>query len=318
MDTKKLDLNLLVALEALLAERNVTKAAGRLNLSQPALSAQLNRLRDVFGDPLLIPAQRGMIATARALELQQPLHAALEQVRGVVVAQSPFDPATAHLTFSLAASDYIQYAVLMPLVLLLRHEAPGIRIAWHGIDGRTVGRQMEQGDIDLGFITPHMAPDALRARKLFDETYVCIARRNHPRIKRKLDLATFGALEHIVVSPRGGGFSGATDQALETLGYTRRVGLSIASFLMAPELVARSDMIALVPKRLVSGRAEALQILEPPLMVPGFAISLIWHDRTTTHAAMRWLRERVVALVSARPTNTKNLGNGRKRRAPHD
>jgi DNA-binding transcriptional LysR family regulator len=297
MDTRKLDLNLLVALEALLAERNVTRAARRLNLSQPALSAQLNRLRDIFGDPLLLPAQRGMIATARALELQEPLHRALEQVRGVVAEQASFDPATADMTFALAASDYVQYAVLMPLSLALQRDAPSVRIAWRPIDGRTIAGQMESGEVDLGFITPETAPDALRSRKLFDEAYVCIARRNHPMVARKLDLATFASLGHLIVSPRGGGFSGPTDTALQALGHERRVGLSVASFLMAPEIVARSDMVALVPRRLVQDRADRLQIIEPPLPVPGFTISLVWHDRTTAHPAQRWLRERIISLA---------------------
>jgi DNA-binding transcriptional LysR family regulator len=297
MDTNRLDLNLLVALEALLAERNVTKAARRLNLSQPALSAQLNRLRDIFGDPLLLPAQRGMIATARALELHEPLHRALEQVRGVVKEQTPFDPATADMTFSIAASDYVQYAVLMPLTLTLQRDAPKVRLAWRAIDGRTIAGQMETGEVDLGFITPETAPGALRSRKLFDETYVCIVRRNHPLIGSKLDLATFAALDHLIVSPRGGGFTSATDAVLQSLSRERRVGLSIASFLMAPEIVARSDMVALVPRRLVQDRADRLLILEPPLAVPGFTISLVWHDRTTAHPAQRWLREKLISLT---------------------
>jgi DNA-binding transcriptional LysR family regulator len=296
MDTKKIDLNLLVALEALISERNVTKAAARLNLSQPALSAQLNRLRDVFGDPLLLPAQRGMIATQRALDLQEPLHQALEQLRNVVAEQTPFDSATADATIVIAASDYVQYAVLMPLTFALQREAPGLRIAWRNIDGRTIGQQMEKGEVDIGFITLDTAPDQLRARKLYEELYVCIARRNHPVVNRVIDLKTFAALDHVFVSPRGGGFAGATDVALEAHGLTRRVALSVASFLMVPEVVARSDLIAIVPERLVKDRADRVQIFDPPLPIPGFSISLVWHDRTSAHPAQRWLRDRLVTL----------------------
>jgi DNA-binding transcriptional LysR family regulator len=229
--------------------------------------------------------------------LQEPLHRALEQVRGVVKEQTPFDPATADMTFSIAASDYVQYAVLMPLTLTLQRDAPKVRLAWRAIDGRTIAGQMETGEVDLGFITPETAPGALRSRKLFDETYVCIARRNHPLIGSKLDLATFAALDHLIVSPRGGGFTGATDTVLQALSRERRVGLSIASFLMAPEIVARSDTVALVPRRLVQDRADRLLILEPPLAVPGFTISLVWHDRTTAHPAQRWLREKLISLT---------------------
>jgi DNA-binding transcriptional LysR family regulator len=299
MDTKRIDLNLLVALEALISERNVTRAAARLNLSQPALSAQLNRLRDVFGDPLLVPAQRGMIPTQRALELREPLHEALEQLRSVVAEQTTFDPATAEATIPIAASDYVQYAVLMPLTLALQREAPGIRIAWHSIDGRTIHSQMEKGDIDIGFITPETGPEQLRSRKLLAEHYVCIARCNHPVVKGKIDLETFAALDHVIVSPRGGGFTGATDEALKAKGLERRVAISINSFLMVPELIMRSEMIALVPERLVKDRTDHLQILEPPLSVQGFTISMIWHDRTTMHPAQKWIREKTIALQKA-------------------
>jgi DNA-binding transcriptional LysR family regulator len=127
-------------------------------------------------------------------------------------------------------------------------------------------------------------------------------------IGRKLDLASFAALSHLIVSPRGGGFSGPTDTALQALGHERRVGLSIASFLMAPEIVARSDMVALVPRRLAQDRADRLQIIEPPLPVPGFTIGLVWHDRTNTHPAQRWLRERVLSLVYNGGPDDRNDG----------
>jgi DNA-binding transcriptional LysR family regulator len=296
MDTKRIDLNLLIALDALIAERNVTRAAARLNLTQPALSAQLNRLRDLFGDPLLIPAQRGMIPTARALELQEPLHQALEGVRAVIAERVPFDPASADLVVTIAASDYIQYAVLLPLMLVLKREAPMIRLAWRALDGRLVADQAERGEIDLAIMTPETGPDLLRSRKLFDERYVCIARRDHPRVHRSLDLDTFAALEHVVVSPRGGRFTGPTDVALEAHFLSRRVAMSVASFLMVPEIVARSDMIALVPKRLIRDHDDRLVVCEPPIPVTGFAIGMLWHDRNTAHPPQRWLRDRIASL----------------------
>lgn len=293
MDTKRLDLNLLLALEALLAERNVTRAAARLHLSQPALSAQLARLRDVFGDKLLLPAQRGMIPTARALELEEPLRRALDEVRRVAAAGVSFDPARAQLTMVVAASDYVQVAVLIDFALELRREAPHIRLGIRTLDGAAVGGQMERGEVDLALMTAETAPPALRRRVLFEESYQAITRRNHPRIGRTLTLEKFVAEEHIVVSPRGGNFSTATDIALGAVGATRRVAISAASFLFVPELIERADFIALVPSRLVRNRADRLAIFEPPIAVPGFAISLVWHDRTHEHPAHAWLRERL-------------------------
>ncbi|WLA83282.1 LysR family transcriptional regulator [Bradyrhizobium elkanii] len=298
MDTKRLDFNLLVALEALLVERNVTKAALRLNLSQPALSAQLNRLRDLFGDQLLTPAQRGMIPTERALELQGPLNAALEQVRRVVADRNPFDPATADITVSIAASDYVQYAVLMPLTLELARKAPKLRIAWRPIDGRLIGDQLARGEVDLAVTTPDTAPEQLKSRKLYDERFVCIARRNHPLLRRSCDLDAFCSLPHVIVSPRGGGFTGATDAALAKLGRSRRVVLSVSSFLMVPEVVAGSELIAVVPERVVRDRSDRVKVFEPPLSIPGFNIANVWHERTDGQPAFRWLRQSIVENMS--------------------
>lgn len=288
-----LDLNLLTALEALLAERNVTRAARRLNLSQSALSAQLARLRVLLGDPLLLPAQRGMIPTQRALDLQEPLHRALEQVRVVVAVGTAFDPAVSALTVSIAATDYIQYAVLMPLVAALTREAPGMRLAFRVLDAAALPSQMERGEVDMALMTPDTVPDHLRLRPLFDERYVAVVRHGHPGVGAVLDLDSFCSLGHILVSPDGGGFSGATDVALAAHGRARRVAVFAASFLIVPEMVERSDLIAVVPERLVRDRGDRLRVLEPPLPVPGFAIALAWHDRSNAHPAQRWLRTRL-------------------------
>jgi DNA-binding transcriptional LysR family regulator len=282
-----------------LAERNVTRAARRLGLSQPALSAQLARLRDLLGDPLFLPAQRGVTPTARAIELEAPVRRALDQVRNVLAQGRGFDPATADLTVAIACSEYVQVAVIVPLALDLRVNAPNLRVAIHQIDGNLVGQQMEAGVVDLAVMTPSTASPTLRTRLLFQERYVTIARRRHPRVKGKLTLDDFVALEHVVVSPRGGGFSGPVDTALGKLGHKRRIAISSARFLFVPELVARSDLIATVPERLVRERDERLQVLEPPLPVEGFTIGLVWHERTQRHPAQRWVRERIHALCRA-------------------
>src|SRR4051812_9651340 len=298
MDTDRLDLELLVTLDTLLAERNVTRAARRLHLSQPALSARLTRLRDIFEDQLLLPAQRGMVPTQRALDLQGPLHDALEAVRRVVAQGARFEPSTAQVTIAIAASDYTQYCVLMPLAAALRTEAPGIRIVWRTIDASVLTAQMERGEVGLALMTPESAPEQLRMRKLYREHYVAIVRADHPVVHGQVDLEVFCALDHVVVSPQGGGFSGPADAALQAVGRSRRVVLSAPGFLIVPEIIARSVMIALVPYRIARDRTGRLQLMEPPIAVPGFEMAMVWHDGTTTHPAQRWLRERIAALVS--------------------
>ena len=305
VDTKRLDLNLLVTLEALLVEQNVTKAAARLHLSQPAVSTQLGRLRDVFDDPLLIPAHRGMTPTAKALELLDPLRIALDQVRGIVATEKTFHPAKAKWTVTIACTDYLQAAVVMPLVVDLRRKAPGVRVAVRHLDPEQLEAQMARGDVDLALMTPQAAAPSLRTRHLFDERYVLIGRRHHPRLRQGITLDEFVQLEHVIVSLRGGSFVTPVDDMLTALGRSRKVVLSAASFLFVPEIVAQSDFVALVPHRLVRERADKLESVEFP-QAEGFAVGMVWHERNHGHAGQRWIRDAIVSAVSAQPKARRN------------
>jgi DNA-binding transcriptional LysR family regulator len=299
VDTKRLDLNLLVTLETLLVEQNVTRAAARLHLSQPAVSAQLNRLRHEFDDPLLIPAQRGMTPTAKAIELLDPLRQALDQVRAAVTKHRNFDPAKAKLTVAIACTDYLQVAVIKPLVGKLRERAPRLRVALHNLDTQQLESQMARGDVDLALMTPQAAPPSLRTRHLFDERYVLIGRRNHPRLREGMTVEEFAQLEHVIVSLRGGGFVTPFDNALEALGLKRNVVLSAASFVFVPEIVSESDFVALVPERLVNRRGNKLKLVGCPVPVEGFAVGMVWHERSHGHSGQRWIREAIVTLINA-------------------
>jgi DNA-binding transcriptional LysR family regulator len=299
MDSKRLDLNLLVTLETLLVEQNVTKAAVRLHLSQPAVSAQLNRLRHEFGDLLLIPAQRGMTPTAKAIELLDPLRQALDQVRATIATHRNFDPAKAQLTVAIACTDYLQAAVVKPLVAELRTRAPGVRVALRNLDLRQLEAQMARGEVDLVLMTPQDAPSSLRTRHLFDERYVLIGRRKHPRLRKGITVEEFAKLEHVVVSLGGGGFVTPVDSALAALGYKRNAVLSAASFLFVSEIVSDSDFVALVPERLVRNRSDALKVMDCPFPVEGFAVGMVWHERNHGHSGQRWIREAIVSLINA-------------------
>ncbi|PVX77017.1 LysR family transcriptional regulator [Paraburkholderia unamae] len=295
MDTTRLDLNLLVTLEALLVEQNVTRAASRLHLSQPAVSAQLSRLRDLFDDPLLIPAQRGMTPTAKALELLDPLRQALDQVRATVSRHSDFDHERASLTVVIACTDYLQVALVQPLVLRLRKLAPGVRVALRSLDIPQLEAQMARGEVDLALMTQSAAAPRLRTRHLFDERYVLIGRHGHPGLRESITVAQFAQLEHVIVSLRGGDFVTPVDDVLATLGHRRNVVLSASSFLFLPEIVSQSDFVALVPQRLVRDRTSQLQIVECPFPVEGFEVGMVWHERNHTHNGQRWVREALIA-----------------------
>ncbi len=289
-DIRTMDLNLLKALDALLDERNVTRAAQRLALTQPAVSGMLTRLRERFDDPLFVRTQRGIIPTERALALAGPVKQILSKVENLLRPQV-FEPATADMVLTLAATDYALQAVVVPFLSLLRREAPGIRVAVLPVQDKRLHAQLERGEIDLALVTPDDAPTDLHARPLFDEHYVCAMRANHPAIRRgKLTLDRFCALDHALVSYTGGSFQGVTDDALARLGRTRRVALSVTSFLVLPEILRQSDLIAVVPSRLVA-HADGLARIAPPLDIPGFTKSMAWHERTHHDAAHRWVRE---------------------------
>ncbi|MEM5430782.1 LysR family transcriptional regulator [Cupriavidus oxalaticus] len=293
---RRLDLNLLVTLDVLLSEHNVTRAAQRLHFSQPSVSVHLAKLRDYFGDPLLLPGPRGMRPTAKAESLREPLREALAALEHAVSPDSPFDPAASTHTWRVAATDYGESTIVLPAMQTLRTAAPGARLAVLEMVPSRIARQCEQAELDLAFHTTEGSPPALHRRALFTERYVLAGRAGHPRLKRRPTLAQFCALEHVMVSPDGGGFSGVTDDALALAGMQRRVVLSVPHFLFVTAVLANTDLVAMVPQRLVRD-APGLRVVEPPVEVPGYEMSMLWHERVHRDPAHRWLREHIAASL---------------------
>ena len=284
-----LDLNLLKTLDALLDERNVTRAAERLSLTQPAVSAMLTRLRESFNDPLFVRSQRGVIPTPRALELTQPVKRILHDIQTLMQPER-FEPATSTLTVMIAATDYALRAIVDPFIRELRRRAPAMRLAVRGIDEANVRQLLEKGEIDLAILTTQTVPEELHARRLYDEEYVCAMRARHPAAGEPLSLARFCELDQALVSYSGDPFSGVTDRALAAQNLTRRVSLSVDSFLFLVALLKETDLLAVVPRRLIR-EEDALLTFAPPLAIPGFTKVAAWHERTHHHPAHRWLRE---------------------------
>ncbi|MGU1062143.1 LysR family transcriptional regulator [Pseudomonas aeruginosa] len=290
-DIKTLDLNLLKALDVLLDECNVTRAATRLGVTQPAMSGMLTRLRENFGDPLFVRAQRGIVPTQRALELGAPLKQVISEI-GALLQPPVFDPSSARLTFTIAATDYALRAIAVPFLSALKRQAPHVQVALVPIDDKQVQTQLERGDIDMALVTPESTPPDLHARNLFEEHYVCVLREGHPAMqgRKRMTVNQLCALDHALVSYTGGGFRGVTDEALEKLGKQRQVTLSVKSFLILPEILRASDMVAILPSRLVVGM-PGVAVFDPPIDVPGFTKVAAWHERTHRDVAHRWLRE---------------------------
>jgi len=298
MNTKTTpDLNLLITLEVLLIEQNVTRAAQRLHLSQPAVSAQLRRLRTLFNDPLLVPLQRGMAPTSKALELLEPLRRSLDQLRSTVSEHNRFDPEATALDVNIACTDYVQAALAQPFVLMLRQRFPAVRVALRHLDPNGLEAQLAKGEIDLALMTPGEEHGRLRSRHLFDERYVLIGRRGHPELHPGISVAQFCTLEHVIVSLDGGAFSTPLDIGLAAFGHHRKVVLSASSFLFVPGIVAQSDLVALVPERLVRHSAVMLDLVDCAFPVPGFSVSMLWHERHHGHHAQRWLRAMIAEFA---------------------
>ena len=299
----KLDLNLLVALRALLAERHVTRAASRMGLTQPAMSHALARLRAVLGDPLLVRKRAGMTLTPRAQELAEPLERVLADVSKLRAPPERFDPARSTRTFRIASSDYVEL-VMMPAVLArLWREAPNVRVQLRTLGARGTGEiDDERTDVILG---PLASSDANRSdvvvQKLIMERFVCVVREDHPTVGKRFTLERLLALPHALISPRGDEQGGIVDTALAKLGKHRTIAVEVPHFLVAPFLVERTDVVLTLAERVARalGPSVRLRVLPPPpeLRLPGFDISLVWHERHRADPAHAWFRSTIAAVA---------------------
>lgn len=300
MDIGSFDLNLLKVFDALYAERNVTRAGLRIGLSQSAVSGALTRLRELIGDELFVRTPAGMQPTARADDLAAPVADALGLVRGALRAD-PFVPASADRSFTIAMSDYAAFVLLPPLLARLGVEAPGIDVRVRGMFGRGEAIELlDGGEATLAVGVPAEASARILVRPLLREGFACVARRGHPAFAGGTDIAAFAAAPHLLVSPEGDRV-GLVDHRLAAVGLERRVVLSLPQFLVAPFVIAETDLIATLAARVARrfvGTGIGIAVHEPPVVLPDWPLALMWHRRTDTHAAAVWLRD-LIAEVAA-------------------
>lgn len=310
-DIRRIDLNLLVALDTLLDERNVTRAAARLSLSQPTVSGMLNRLREIFGDPLFIRTQRGILPTPRAQALAEPLKQWLADA-DALTRPAAFDPETAALTFTIQLNDYFQQSLLVPYVAALGCEAPGVRLAVKPLTDIGLPEELARGEMDLAVTVSDFAPPELPSLMLYSERYVGAVCAGHPLAGGRVSLADFCRFDHVIVSPTGGSFEGPTDDALAAVGRTRRVRLSVPSFLVLPDVLLTGHIIGVVPERLLRDQGGSIEKFRLPVRVPGFDVVAVWHPRSQEEPAHRWLRERLRDVASELPETRKQSRRGRR------
>lgn len=297
------DLNLLVALDALLDEQNVSRAAARLGVTQSAMSRSLARLRTMFDDELLVRTGRGMRMTRRAEELASALPVALAGLEALVSAGRVFDPATARRRFVIAAVDYAQVHLLAPLARRLERDAPGVDL-YIRQPHEDSERELESGSIDGVIAPPRPSGAGVVWTPLHDDGYTTIVWDRHPC--KRLTTKAYAELDHAFVAPWGRP-GGIVDEVLAEHGLTRRVAAQVPTFLVLPHVLVGTRRIATVPTRIASvlQAHHPLRTLAPPIAIPRFTMSLGWHEIHRDDPGHQWFRQSIAALAkratAARP-----------------
>lgn len=316
IDLSRADLNLLTLFDVVLKERHVGRAAKRLNLTASAISHGLGRLRRLLNDPLFLRTPKGVVPTARALELAEPVAEILAQVRRVVATAAPFDPKTSTRRFTLTSPDGVSAVFVPPLLAALRKEAPGIDLSIRQLlpprETRLFNNAWESVLTELDARTSDIAiapivdiPARFIARRLYEEEFVVAMRSGHP-FARNPTLDRFCAAHHVVVSLAGDPF-GFVDDALARLGRTRRVALTVPNFGFAMSLIATTDLLAALPRSFVVTRAADFGVVSVPLPLKTmrYDMQAVAPKAALMDAGLAWMFELVAHHGSARAKKRK-------------
>lgn len=297
VNLRSFDLNLLLALKALLEEKNVSRAAEKLFLSQPAMSHVLNRLRNQLDDPILVKSASGMVPTARALALLEPTAAVLREIERIVEPPPEFDPATSRRRFVISTSDYVGFSLLPTLAESMIRIAPHIEVHVRQPITGPPHIVLEKDNIDLaiGFdaifgSTPHVC-----SQMLMNESIVCLTRKSNAAVPgNDISLAQFLECKHVLISWREAG-TGLIDDSLAKLGLRRNVFLVLPNFLTTPWILEKTDLMLCLPQRMAEQFVQLapLKILPIPIDLPRYELLMLWHPRHEKDHAHMWLRERL-------------------------
>ena len=317
MDLHLFDLNLLVALDALLTERSVTRAGNRLNLSQPAMSGTLARLRHYFRDDLLVPIGRRMVLTPVAEGLVEPVRDILLRIRGALGSKPQFEPSTAHRHLSLSVSDYVTEILIADVLRRARDEAPHITFELRPV-GRRAGEDLESGELDFliapdGYVSSTQPTDVL-----FEDTHTCVVWRGNKSIGTSLTLDEYLNLGHVVVNLAGAEPpSNYDEQFLRRSNLKRRVEVSVPAFSLAPKFIVGTGRATTLTTRLAAKYAETLplRLIPLPVPMPPMVELLQWHKVREYDPAHHWFRRLLKDVVRTLPSQPPVVRRGRARQA---
>jgi LysR family transcriptional activator of mexEF-oprN operon len=312
----KIDLNLLVALDTLLLERSVTKAAARIGIGQPAMSHNLARLRELFRDELLTRGPLGMQPTPRAVALADPVRIALAQIETLVLPDQTFDPTTAQRVFRIGLPDSVEVLVGPALLAYVCEYAPGIRFRFYAAEGQGLLNSLDADQLDLGVGVGNFAGGQMhhKRRLLSTDTYLVLFNPDKVHVKPPISLEDYVRLSHVLTSLRYGE-RGVVDEALDRLGLSRNIALVTPRFVAVPFLVAGAAVVTTMHARLASYFAEklGLSLSPPPVELPELKSWLLWHASYDTDPAHIWLRDTIIR-VAATERERKSVEVRKKRR----
>lgn len=296
MNIRNFDLNLLVVLDALLEERNVSRAALRLSLSQPAISNALNRLRLQLNDEVMVRTAQGMQPTALALSLEKPIRAALQNIDTSLNSSLNFEPQHSSASFTIAVTDYVELMLMPQMIAQLATTAPLVRVTTVDLGQELPLQAMERGEIDLAIGRFTEKSTRVSFRSWLQEDLVVVARKAHPVNFSTLSLEDFLQLRHVWVS--GGQTKGMVDQWLEEQGVARHISYITPNYMMASHLVVGSDLVVVLPRRFAQKYQEflPLQLMELPMALAPFELGFAWASLRDKDQSLQWL----IGLLAAR------------------
>jgi DNA-binding transcriptional LysR family regulator len=298
----KIDLHLIRVLHTVLTERSVSKAALRLGMYQPAVSASLKRLRELAGDPLLVRSGSGMVPTDAGLRMIEPSASILRAAETLFSAARGFEPQTAANTFRVAAADYLDPEFLPQLVAQIKAQAPLCHIEIHPLSAAAdYHAQLAQGDVDVVIGNWLKPPEELHLGKLFADEIVCLVAKDHPAAKRGWTREDWLESEHIAPTPTHPGARGVIDDHLEGLGVRRNITARCPHFGLIPRMVASSLLVLTTGRQFCERFTDRLpvKVLECPIDFPQLVYYQLWHERTHASASAKWLRERIKHVAAS-------------------
>jgi DNA-binding transcriptional LysR family regulator len=302
MQLRGVDTHLIVALHALLSRQSVTRAAKDVGLSQSSMSHALARLRTHFDDPLLVQAGRGMVLTERARSLVAPVAEAISRLETVFGRPEPFVAKSSRRTFRVAATDNVELYAMPHLAMVLQKQAPNVDVRVTALP-EDWALALLRGDIDLKLGRAYPVASTLRAQSLATESFAAVVRRGHS-VSAAPTLREYAALDHLVVMPTstGGEPQSQVDVALGRHGVRRRIALAVPHFLVAPFIVASSDLVLTAPERLLATFVPTLRLrrIELPVKVGGYGLSQVWAARASEDLGLRWLRDSIAGAFEPR------------------